>query len=88
MKRKFESLREKLRALYRRDSSDIHEKVLRLHASLKRKHADVRDYFLFDLITGSTPEDSYRHFDFPAPDSIEDFIDAEFSRAFPDNDNS
>lgn len=80
----FQALRDKLRALYRRDQYEIHERVLVFHDELKRKYPQAREYLLFHLISGSTFIDFNGHFDFPAPDSVEDFITVEYNKVFPD----
>ena len=80
----YESLRAKLRALYDRDQFEIHDKVLAFHNELKRRYPNPRQYRLFHLISGSTLNDMYGLLDLPKPDSVEDFIDAEYAKAFPD----
>jgi hypothetical protein len=79
----FQSLREKLRALYRRDQYEIHEHVLEFHDRLKRKYPAAREYLLFHLISGSTFPDFNGNFDFPFPDSVEAFVLEEYAKAFP-----
>jgi len=80
----YNSLRVKLQALYRRDQFEIHEKVLQFHDYLKRKYPDARGHRLFHLISGSTLRDFYGSMDFPKPDSVQDFINAEHASAFPE----
>ena len=80
----YNSLRAKLQALYRRDQFEIHEKVIQFHDYLKKKYPDARGHRLFHLISGSTLRDFYGELDFPKPDSVEDFINAEHASAFPD----
>ena len=70
--------------MYRRDQYEIHEKVLEFHDYLKSKYSNARDHLLFHLISGSTLKDFYGDIDLPKPDSVEDFINAEYNRAFPD----
>lgn len=79
----YNSLRLKVQALYRRDQYEIHEKVLEFHDYLKRKYPDARDHRLFHLISGSTLKNFYGGLDFPKPDSVEDFINSEYDKAFP-----
>jgi len=77
------ALREKLRALYRRDQFAIHAKVLVWHDMLKLKYPAARDYLLFHLISGSTQREFNGCFDFPPEDSVEQFIEREYLVAFP-----
>ena len=79
----YEALRAKLQALYERDQFEIHEKVLTFHDFLKQKYPDARDRRLFHLISGSTIKEFYGNLDFPKPDSVADFINAEHAVAFP-----
>ena len=79
----YKSLRTKLQALYKRDQYEIHEKVLEFHDYLKRKYPNARDHLFFHLISGSTLKDFYGDTDMPEPDSVEDFINTEYARAFP-----
>lgn len=78
----YDSLRAKLQALYARDQLEIHDKVLVFHDYLKKKYPDARDHRLFHLISGSTIKDFYGGLDFPKPDSVEDFINAEYNVVF------
>ena len=80
----YDALRLKLQALYRRDQFEIHEKVLVFHDYLKKKYPDARDRRLFHLISGSTLKEFYGNLDFPRPDSVADFINAEYTVAFPE----
>ena len=75
-------LHEKLAALYERNEMEIHEKVVRFNGILASKYPDAHQCLLFHLLSGSTPGETYGIFDFPAPDSIEDFINAECATAF------
>ena len=79
----YNALRLKLHALYERDQFEIHDKVLVFHDYLKKKYPDARDHRLFHLISGSTLKDFYGDLDFLKPDSVEDFINAEYTAAFP-----
>jgi len=78
----YEAMREKLRALYRRDQDEIHDRVLAFHDGLKVRYPDFRDYQLFHLVSGSTLRDSHPKMDFPSPDSVEEFVNAEWAKAF------
>ena len=78
-----QTMREKLRALYRRDQYDIHEHVLAFHDELKRKYSNAREYVMFHLVSGSTYVGFYGNFDFPEPDSVAGFIAREYEKAFP-----
>ena len=80
---KYELLRLKLRALYRRDQFEIHEKILVWHDQLKLKYPAARSYMLFHLISGSTFDGFSGHFDFSSEDSVELFIEREYAAAFP-----
>ena len=82
----YQSLRLKLHALYRRDQFEIHDKVIQFHDYLKKKYPDAREHRLFHLISGSTLLDFYGVLDFPGEDSVENFINTEYARAFPDGD--
>jgi len=83
----YDSLRARLRALYRRDQFEIHDKVILFHDFLKKKHPDARDHRLFHLISGSTLKDFYGDLDFSRPDSVEDFINDEYARVFPNGES-
>lgn len=78
----YHALRAKLHALYERDQFEIHDAVLTFHDYLKRKYPDARDRRLFHLISGSTLKDFYGALDFPKPDSVEDFINAQYNIVF------
>jgi hypothetical protein len=78
----YDALRAKLHALYERNQFEIHEAVLTFHDYLKKKYTDARDRRLFHLISGSTLKDFYGELDFPKPDSVEDFINAQYHAAF------
>jgi len=78
----YDALRAKLHALYERDQFAIHDRVLAFHDYLKRKYRDARDRRLFHLISGSTLKEFYGSLDFPKPDSVADFINAEYAAAF------
>ncbi len=78
----YNALRVKLQALYARDQFEIHEKVLVFHDYLKKKYQNARDHRLFHLISGSTLKNFYGDLDFPEPDSVEHFINAEYAAAF------
>ena|ERR1700677_5102061 len=78
----YDALRVKLQALYERDQFEIHDRVLAFHDYLKKKYPGARDHRLFHLISGSTLKEFYGDLDFPKPDSVEDFINAEYAAAF------
>lgn len=78
----YDALRARLQALYARDQYEIHDRVLAFHDYLKKKYPDARDYRLFHLISGSTLKEFYGSLDFPKPDSVEDFINAEYNVVF------
>ncbi len=73
----------KLHALYRKDQFAIHEKILVWHDVLKLKYPNAREYMLFHLISGSTFQGFNGYFDFEPADSVEAFIEREYSEAFP-----
>ncbi len=78
----YDELRTKLHTLYQRDQFEIHDAVLAFHDYLKTKYSDARDRRLFHLISGSTLKDFYGEVDFPKPDSVEDFINAQYNAVF------
>ena len=78
----YDKLHEKLASLYERNEMEIHEKVVGFHGILISKYPDACQCLLFHLLSGSTPGETYGIFDFPGPDSIEHFINAEYARAF------
>ena len=73
-------LTEKLRELYRRDQFGIHDEILKFFERLKRRHRDFRSYRLVHLLSGSTIQPPYAHFDFEGDDSVEAFINSQYEK--------
>ena len=79
---KYEFLRRRLHALYRRDQFAIHDKVVEWHIELRGKYPNAREYLMFHLISGSTAPNFTGLFDFPPADSVEHFINTEYAEGF------
>ena len=81
----YESFRDRLHALYRKDQFEIHEDVLAFHDRLKCKYPNARDFLLFHLISGSTFREFDGSFDFPGSDSVEHFITQKYLETFSES---
>lgn len=80
----YELLRQKISELYQHFPTETHERVLIFCTDLEYRFPDARDHKFFHLLTGSTLEAHYGSIDFPSPDSIQEFIENEYAKAFPE----
>lgn len=79
---KCNELKGKLHALYLRDQYEIHDKVVAFYGLLGLKYRDAQEYLMFHLLAWSTCLGFNGKFDFPHADSVEQFIESEYWKAF------
>jgi len=77
-------LRERLDALCRLKERNISEVVAALKVILLNKYPDAQKHILFSLLSNTPLPEGSGPFDFPAPDSIEHFINNQYASVYPD----
>ncbi|MDD5351056.1 MAG: hypothetical protein PHQ12_12660 [Chthoniobacteraceae bacterium] len=83
-KKIYAQLQERLAALCNLKDRNIPEVLAALRVILLSKYRDAQRYVLFSLLSGTPLPEGNGPFDFPAPDSIEQFLNDQYTSAYPD----
>lgn len=78
-------LSERYYVLTRRKENGFQAKAAALKAVLAGIYPEAKTYVLYSLLSDTPPSPGGGPFDFPEPHSIEQFINGEYTRAFPEH---